>query len=147
MLCQGTVSQNTQYFGAGTRLSVLGELGCFCAGLWCCDQETQYFGPGTRLLVLGKLGPHARCRRAEVAVGAGALAGFSLRAPGLCFSAFGLTFGTSSQLTVLVELFGHNSSEPRGSWLLCTGFPGPVGGQVAGRMSGIWVLAHYIVGV
>lgn len=119
----------------------------FVLGSGAVNRETQYFGPGTRLLVLGELGPHARCRRAGVAVGAGALAGFSLRVPGLCFSVFGLTFGTGSQLTVLGELFGNCSSEPRGSWLLCTGFPGPVGGQVAGRTSGIWVLAHCTVGV
>ena len=63
------MSQSTQYFGAGTRLLVLGELGRprgrwgwaagFCAGLGGRDSETQYFGPGTRLLVLGECGRRA----------------------------------------------------------------------------------------
>lgn len=32
----------------------------FVLGSGAVNQETQYFGPGTRLLVLGELGPHAR---------------------------------------------------------------------------------------
>uniref|UniRef100_A0A8D1T7I0 Ig-like domain-containing protein n=1 Tax=Sus scrofa TaxID=9823 RepID=A0A8D1T7I0_PIG len=56
--------QNIQYFGPGTRLTVLGEhrrldrAGCragFCAELGGRDSQTQYFGPGTRLLVLEDL--------------------------------------------------------------------------------------------
>lgn len=121
--------------------------GVFVLGSGAVNQETQYFGPGTRLLVLGELGPHARCGRAGAAVGAGALAGFLCRVLGLCFSVLGLTFGTGRQLAVLGELLGNCSSEPRGSWRLCTGFPGPVGGQVTGRLSGIWVLARCTVGV
>lgn len=31
-----------------------------CAWDWGGAQDTQYFGPGTRLLVLGELGPHVR---------------------------------------------------------------------------------------
>lgn len=30
----------------------------FVLGSGAVNQETQYFGPGTRLLVLGELGPH-----------------------------------------------------------------------------------------
>lgn len=41
-------------------------------GSGAVNQETQYFGPGTRLLVLGELGPHARLQGDGVAVGAGA---------------------------------------------------------------------------
>lgn len=70
----GAVSTDTQYFGPGTRLTVLGKQGhqgdlerqwgrcgtpgvaasvfVLCAG--AVSQNTQYFGPGTRLTVLGK---------------------------------------------------------------------------------------------
>lgn len=41
-------------------------------GFGAVNQETQYFGPGTRLLVLGELGSHARMERNGAAVGAGA---------------------------------------------------------------------------
>lgn len=50
-------------------------------GSGAVNQETQYFGPGTRLLVLGELGPHALCRRAGVAVDAGAWQGFLWESP------------------------------------------------------------------
>lgn len=36
--CSADRSQNTLYFGAGTRLSVLGKLGySFCVGFWGCE--------------------------------------------------------------------------------------------------------------
>lgn len=67
--CPGPLGceQDIQYFGPGTRLTVLGEhrrldrAGCragFCAELGGRDSQTQYFGPGTRLLVLGE---HGQC--------------------------------------------------------------------------------------
>ncbi|XFF99362.1 hypothetical protein AB1E19_002987 [Capra hircus] len=58
-------AQDTQYFGPGTRLSVLGEPESCCgtggdtrrvfARGWGAVTQTQYFGPGTRLLVLDDL--------------------------------------------------------------------------------------------
>lgn len=58
----------------------------FVLGSGAVNQETQYFGPGTRLLVLGELGPHARAhpQRDWAAVGAGPLALFLLGVTGLC---------------------------------------------------------------
>lgn len=54
----GAVSTDKQYFGSGTRLTVLGKRDTpragFCAGPGGRDGETQYFGSGTRLLVLGE---------------------------------------------------------------------------------------------
>ena len=74
MLSPEAVSTDTQYFGPGTRLSVLGEPESCCgtggdtrrvfARGWGAVTQTQYFGPGTRLLVLGECG-----RRASIFVG------------------------------------------------------------------------------
>lgn len=70
------MSTDPQYFGQGTRLTVLGKRGARGTGsgsgaLWdtkrvegpvfvlrpgAVSQNTQYFGPGTRLSVLGKRG-------------------------------------------------------------------------------------------
>lgn len=70
-------------------------------GSGAVNQETQYFGPGTRLLVLGELGPHRRVGRGMgLQWGAGPLAGFLLGITGLC-SPCSDFLGIGSQLKVL----------------------------------------------
>lgn len=59
----------------GTLPDVGGGRACFCAVSWCCDQDTQYFGAGTRLTVLGKRGslgdPEQQWGRSEMSGMAG----------------------------------------------------------------------------
>lgn len=64
-------------------------------GSGAVNQETQYFGPGTRLLVLGELGPHA-CVLSGIGQQSARVPwlGFSWESPGC--AALALTFGIRS---------------------------------------------------
>lgn len=121
----GAVSTDTQYFGPGTRLTVLGKQGrrgdqegqrgrcgtpgaaapvfVLCAG--AVSQNTQYFGPGTRLTVLGKR-PGTRGMHAGFCVGLGGCDGETQY------------FGRGTRLLVLGERRGPGFGGERGGCAL-----------------------------